>query len=56
MYTVRVQHSDLSHTLACAQYTTTRGEPRVLTLYATDGPLQGQTPVLTLAVEKDVVV
>lgn len=51
MYTVRVQRADLSHTLPCAQYTLTRGTNRVLTLYAADGPLQGQVPLLTAAID-----
>jgi hypothetical protein len=51
VFTVRVQHADLSHTLTCAQYTTTRGDRQVLTLYPAEGPLQGQTPTLTVALE-----
>jgi hypothetical protein len=54
VFTVRVQRPELSHTLTCAQYTVTRrGEQQVLTLYADEGPLQGQSPILTTALEDD---
>ena len=52
MFTVRVQHADLSHTLTCAQYTVTRGDRQVVTLYPGEGPLQGQTPTLTAALDE----
>ena len=54
MFTVRVQYPDLSHTLECAQYTVTRKTPPVLTLYPSEGPVQGQNPMLTVALEKGI--
>lgn len=54
MYTVRVQHADVSHTLPCAQYTVTRGPSKTLTLYAAEGPLQGQVPTLTIALDPSI--
>jgi hypothetical protein len=52
VFTVRVQKPDLSHTLTCAQYTVTRGEQQALTLYPDNGPLIGQTPIMTVALDE----
>ena len=58
MFTVRVQRSDMSHTLTCAQYTVERKPEgrQVLTLYPDYGPLMGQTPVVTTALDESTVV
>ncbi len=53
VYTVRVQKTDVSHTLPCAQYTVTSGDRKVLTLYSAEGSIRGQVPVLTVPIDED---